>query len=212
MEDSPLSVIANIAGILTFAVAILASIYVRFVSLRNGRIEMETIRKSVDDVVNDLDMMKSPSSGVLQGHAHFIVNEGDKQDAVWLKKLGTSLLATEMFIFAYCARATNGRSGTADFALSSAQKLQDGVITLTTFEEADQEAKEASDRDVFTYRLSEFLARQFPMTWVLYVLTAGSTPTLVRWYRVRERVLEKVRQREILRSRILSHQVTMANS
>ncbi|KAI4651106.1 uncharacterized protein J4E79_009303 [Alternaria viburni] len=225
MEDSPLSVIANIAGILTFAVAILASIYVRFVSLRNGRIEMQSIQDSVVDVLNDLEKMNSSASAVLQGNTHLIVNQDDEDDVIWLKRLGSSLLATEILILAYCLRAMNAETSMVEAALSSARSLQDIGITPTTFTDFVLKSREATQKATqkaaqnssdhlkqFMYLLPEPLTDQLPMSWVLYVLTVGSTPTLMRWYRVREKVLEKVREREILRSRILSHQVSMANS
>lgn len=47
MEDSPLSITASITGILTFGVAILAFVYVRYNTLRNGENEMMTVLESV---------------------------------------------------------------------------------------------------------------------------------------------------------------------
>jgi len=217
MEDSPLSIAANIAGLLTFVVAILASIYVRYVSLRNGRVEMETIRNSVSDVLIDLGKMNSSSSAVLEGNAHLIVGQDDEEDVIWLKRLGASLLTTEILILAYCLRATNSETSMVEAILSCARSIQDIGVTPTTFTDFVLDTRKATQKASdhlkrFIYLIPESLTKQFPMSWALYILTVGSTPTLMRWYRVREKVLEKVREREILRSRILSHQVSMANS
>lgn len=44
-----------------------------------------------------------------------------------------------------------------------------------------------------------------------YALTLGNTPTLLRWYRVRDNVLEMTRRREILRLRLLLQQAALTN-
>jgi hypothetical protein len=94
MEDSPLSITANVTGILTFAAAILAAIYVRYNTLRNGQLERATILKSVEDSCVDLEM--------LSRNNEFAVEQGDEPDVVWLKKLGASLLEKERHILDYC--------------------------------------------------------------------------------------------------------------
>ncbi len=46
-EDSPLSVLANVAGILTFVVAIVAALYVRITYLRNSDEEYFRVKASL---------------------------------------------------------------------------------------------------------------------------------------------------------------------
>ncbi|KAI4671049.1 uncharacterized protein J4E88_009445 [Alternaria novae-zelandiae] len=114
MEDSPLSITANIAGLLTFVVAILASIYVRVLSLRNGKVELETIRKSVEKNVNDLlEMVQEttpiptppfPPSPTFSGWDRRN-SQDEETDAVRLKKLSVSLSTTEIIIYIYCCSA-----------------------------------------------------------------------------------------------------------
>jgi len=212
MEDSPLSIAANVAGLLTFVVAIFASIYVRYVSLRNGGVEMRTVWQAAQDNVNDLQ----------ESQAWLSINEGDEPDLIWLKKLGATLRATEIVIFLYCARAMNMNmtrdAEVLENVLSGGQWVG---ITPTTFTDAAQEIKETKEKQSIIRRLHEGRFKSPDTGWTYFdqvvvgvrlLLTVGASPTSFWWYRVRERVLEKVRQRDVLRSRLLSHQVSMANS
>jgi len=227
MEDSPLSIAANIAGLLTFVVAILASVYVRIVSLRNGRIELDTIRESVSDMVDDLVQMKvrNPLPGLRESHGNQEGNgdqEGDELDMNRLKRMTASFIVTDIVIYVYCMHAID-----LDEAAYSVKALQPALLeahgassTSTKFSEATIEITTiASGRDIVE-RGIDFFARGVPDDWVFLkqvvdasyrLLTAGSSPTLIRWYRMREKVLVKVRRRDMLRSRILTQQVEMAH-
>jgi len=209
MEDSPLSIAANIAGLLTFVVAIFASIYVRVVSLRNGKVEMKTVLQCSVDNMQDLR----------ESQADLSITEGDEPDIIWLKKLNASLFATEIVINVYCGRVMNADTTFLEDMLYSTQWVG---ITPTTFADAAQEIKATKKSKSVIRRLyGERAISSDTSRWSYFdqsvaalqvLFTAGSSPTLIRWYRVRERVLERVRQRDVLRSRLLSHQVYMANT
>ena len=55
------------------------------------------------------------------------------------------------------------------------------------------------------------LPRQLAVVWkvIRFIITAGRTPTLFRWYRVREEVRDMVQHRDILRSQILHQQIIL---
>src|ERR1700743_3219735 len=57
MGDSPLSITASVTGILTFAAAILAFIYVRYLTLRNSNDEMNSILISTSASVEETDRL-----------------------------------------------------------------------------------------------------------------------------------------------------------
>jgi hypothetical protein len=60
------------------------------------------------------------------------------------------------------------------------------------------------------FRVSAVLGRIWGF--VKFVVYHGLSPTMVRWYMMRETVLKVVKGREILRSRLLFHQVVPANA
>jgi len=205
MEDSLLSIAANIAGILTFAAAILAAAYIRYTTLSNGLLEMATVRSSVEANLQDLRMIGLRS--------RLTIKESDDSDTAWLKKLIVSIYSVEIVTSVYVKRAAGLDTS------SMLSRLPDCPIvgvTPTTWNDALREAKEVSMEIGSIHdeieaksisKRSNFLASTLQAT-----LRLGSTPQLVRWYRVRDRVFEKIRQREHLRSRLLSHQISMANS
>ena len=232
MEDSPLSIAANIAGLLTFAVAILASIYVRVVSLRNGKLELDTIRKSVEKNVNDLlEMVQEttpiptppfPPSPTFSGWDRR--NSQDEEiDAVRLKKLSVSLSTTELIIYIYCWYAMDMHEAVkkASILRPVLSSLRDAEGRGGAYPGALLEILQMQVRILSIENIFQPFWNILPSHWaypkkLLYasqrILTLGSSPTLIRWYRVREMVLEKVRHTDILRSQILSLQVSIATS
>jgi len=229
MQDSPLSITASIAGILTFVAAILASGFVRYLSLRNGRVEMERIRKSAGSNVEDLGLVNIETQFKIpwESQEHLRIQEGDGPNVIRMKNLSVSLIITDMIIYTYCVRAMN-----MDAVRSPESFLRESVDSLIEATsnnshhvgranlEVEDLAMEWAQRSLLE-RAVDLLARQFPsrkarlqkvLRALRRILTAGSSPALVRWYRLRETVLENLRQRDTLRSRILSLQVTMAIS
>lgn len=62
MEDSPLSIVASVTGILTFVAAILGFIYIRYSILHNGREEMISILMSAAETIQDTRPLAQASS------------------------------------------------------------------------------------------------------------------------------------------------------
>ena len=227
MEDSPLSITANIAGILTFVAAILASIYVRIVSLRNGRTEMERIRKSSEENVVDLGLLSTETrfESLRESQEHLAFHDGDEPNVVRWKDLSRSLIITDMIIYTYCMRAIHGDAATDHeiFLLNSIQSMIEATFHqsharipdthqfVKTVEEVRDLVMEWN-RPTLIEKVVTSLTGKTVLLASRMILTAGSSPTLIRWYQMREIVLEKVRQRGMLRSRILSLQISLASS
>lgn len=205
MEDSPLSITANVTGIFTSIAAVLAFIYVRYATLSKGQMEIITVRSSVEANLEDLRMISVQS--------RLRIKESDDNDTIWLKKLIGSIYAVELVTGIYVKRAAGVETSLMSIPLMDVPFVG---VTPTTWTDAIQGAKEAGiEKESLDERIASML-RLRPHSRMafalLIILRLGTTPRLVRWYRVRERVLEKIRQREDLRSRLLSHQVSMANS
>ncbi|EDU46639.1 hypothetical protein PtrSN002B_009731 [Pyrenophora tritici-repentis] len=204
MEDSPLSITASITGILTFIATIMAAIYVRYATLRNGEAERYRILTSVTSTLEGF-----------RGYGEYVVIQaGDDTDMVWLKKLNASLIATQCVIASCCSMETTGASQIPiDLGLVG--------ITDTAWAEAMQEIRIINENNgrkrSWISKAILALKKRYDrgdMTWksitlLLLPMSLLSTPELMRWYQVRERVLEKIREQEILRSRITSHQIHM---
>jgi len=196
MEDSPLSIAASIAGLLTFVVAIIAAIYVRYEDVRNGKVELAVIQISVQNKMSDLNAM-----GMIE---RITIEPNDGVEAIWLKKLITSIVATEIVILSYLAYAQG---------IPNAPNVS-RVIELTTLVGVEPTTWRDAIDEVQTVTARQQLLRSnnVAVRSVQSVLRLGTTPRLVRWYRVRTKVLERIREREDLQSRLLSHQIDMANS
>jgi hypothetical protein len=213
MGDSPLSIAGNIAGLLTFAVAILAAIYVRYESLRNGKMEIITIRDSVMGNSDGLRMMHLNDQSVL--------TQDDEDDIVWLRKLKLSLYITDIIIFAYCKYAEGNSYAHLQLSLRG---LPQAAFDSTTLDDAIQELdrliKKRSTSGAFFARLDQHVKAMsviVPLGGSVlnifdFFIFLGRSKSLMRWYRVRERVLEKVREKENLQSRIASYQISVVNS
>jgi len=196
MEDSSLSIAANIAGLLTFVVAILASIYVRYENLHNGKVELAVIYNSVRNKMSDLSAM-----GMFE---RVMIEPDDGVEAIWLKKLIASILATEIVIIAYLRYALEISNEAS--VMSFIYLIPLAGVEPATWKDAIDEAERA------TARQQLFTSDNIAVRSLQFVLRLGTTPQLVRWYQVRTKVLERIREREDLQSRLLSHQIDMANS
>jgi hypothetical protein len=215
MEDSPLSITSNIAGLLTFTVAIFGAIYVRYKSLRNGRMEMITIQESVIDTFDGLRMMRLRDQ--------FVLKQDDEDVAVWSRKLEVSLFITDIIIFAYCNYA---EGSSISYLQSSLRASPLAAFDSTMFDDATRELDRLIEKQNTRGTFSAILKNHFSFlseyvsgfstgsvaTLFLFFYFLGTPRKLMRWYRVRERVLEKVREKETLQSRIVSCQIHMVNS
>ncbi|KAF2815677.1 uncharacterized protein BDZ99DRAFT_514329 [Mytilinidion resinicola] len=213
MQDSPLSITASITGILTFIAAICAFVYVRYNTLRSGQEEILTILESVTATVEE-------SRAIAHGGL-----AGDDPDSSRLTRLVSELYSIELAILAQCMTV---------FGMDLDQMQlgsRPSESTSTTWKDVVKEVNEAQQRWQQPQRRKTWGLRKIekhikPMIefidsrpilsigWAITisVLSLGATPTMIRWYGARKKVLEKIQQREIIRSRLLFHQIALANS
>lgn len=103
LDDDPLSITANVASILTFIAAVLAFVYVRYNTIRNGHKEMTAILESVFATIEETRAMAMMTS------------EPEKDQAAEVnipQKLLADLYALEMgiiveFMYAYGNKLSN---------------------------------------------------------------------------------------------------------
>ncbi|KAF7522122.1 hypothetical protein G7054_g12248 [Neopestalotiopsis clavispora] len=70
MEDSPLSILASITGILTFFAAIVGFVFVRYKVLQNGTIEMDSILATTVTVIDDTGVWLEATKDTAQNDGH----------------------------------------------------------------------------------------------------------------------------------------------
>lgn len=189
MPDSPLSVTASIAGILTFAAAILASIYVRYNSLRNAEKEIINTLESVSVTLNEIQP---------------IAHAGSTDPDEVVHKMVSDLYSTEIEILARCMLALCGTSPSEMEATAyMTQLLGHHIVTLNNenLRVVLQRLREIFPAEGGTYnnherRLIQMLSRQIledeSIIWrplriflargILFVFHFGTPPKLIRWY------------------------------
>ncbi|KAK0625859.1 hypothetical protein B0T14DRAFT_88411 [Immersiella caudata] len=193
MGDSPLSITASTAGILTFISAVTAFVYVRYQILQNGRNE---ISSTLEGAALSFEETKSMQHALLPGD--------ERHEAERIKKSIQDLLKIDMDIWKECAAV-------AGYPTSDA-------ITAEVPEQSDripQPTQYATGEPLHRYlKVVDFLVlgSLASLVWasikLVLRLSVGITPTLLRWYGVREEVMTKTQQRDMLRSRIM-HQQTL---
>ncbi|KAF2473543.1 uncharacterized protein BDR25DRAFT_352039 [Lindgomyces ingoldianus] len=213
MEDSLLSITANITGILTFIAALCAFIYVRCNTLRNSWTEIATIVNSVEATIEETRAVAK---------AEPVMQPGGDPDSSRLKSLVLELYSTELAILAQCMNVYGKDLRTIE------PGSRPSGSTSTTWDDVMQEVEKAQKRwqNRRNYRLSAIhrlsnvmivIIQTHPrvaLIWaiIISILSLGATPTMMRWYMVREKVLKKIQQRETIRSRLLFHQISIVAS
>jgi hypothetical protein len=210
MEDSPLSITASITGILTFIAAIFAFMYVRYSTLKNGNTEMLTVLESVTATIEETRAI---------AQARPVTQPGDDAESSRLEELMSELYSTELAILVQYMKVY----GTGLRTMQS--NLRPGGSTSTAWDDVVRGASMVTER-LQRRRVIDQLQSYAPvietfshprllgMIWsiMVFMFKFGLTPTMMRWYMVREKVLEKIQQREIIRSRLLFYQISTANS
>ncbi|RMJ05047.1 hypothetical protein CDV36_014270 [Fusarium kuroshium] len=205
MDDSPLSITSSITGILTFIVAILAAIYIRYTTLMNGRTEMHSILESVYTTIKETrDLSSGRQSWQDPEHIH-------------MGHLLVELYSTELSIL---GQLMNVSGYQMDLIPENLSHDMPDVALREIVEEARlrTESIRPQGNSQFGYLISlipsfDYAQPLIASLRVIQFLTLfGTTPELMRWYRVRESVLESVRKRENIRSRLLFLQVSEANA
>jgi hypothetical protein len=219
--DSPLSVASSITGILTFIAALCASVYLRYNALQNGATEISNIIASVLATIEE-------TQSILQTER--AMQPKEERGSSRLRELISELYTTETFIIAQCMNVYNTSLTTfrSEWALPSWNTTNSPWANVMQEVEKIQKQSQPQPRQKrggFIDRIRRYLKPADgpiqvsritalilgAVQAVQLVLSGGATPTLIRWYMVREKVLEKIQHREMIRSRLLFHQVIVVN-
>lgn len=222
MEDSPLSIAASVTGILTFIAAIFGFIYVRYRILSNGRQEITSVFESVTASILDTRTLQQT---MLQAESEHDLGSGLKR-----------ALISELYMIEIEILRLYNDSGVDETMLGLKASSQNNEMARL-WQEIRQAVGQAQD-DLIPKREGRFskfnqrwryiasiwethsylfaaLGPYDGWSWLLvvtkFVLNLGATPILVRWYMIRKSVLEKVKKRKILRSRLLFYEISNAN-
>lgn len=214
LDDDPLSIVANVADILTFIAAVLAFVYVRYNTVRNGHKEMTAILESVFATIEETRTMSMMTSEP---------EEDKAAEANIPQKLLADLYALEMeiiveFMYAYGDKLSNRLRNLHSSSFQESATWDEVTRRFTaTRDNWHQSQRNSSFWNSRSMTLASLFYSGNPWIpsslWAIlkYALTLGNTPTLLRWYRVRDKVLELTRRREILRSRLLLQQAALTN-
>jgi hypothetical protein len=186
LPDSPLDITSSIAGILTFVVAIIATIYARLNYLRNADQEYFQVKSSLSwyktesaflhDLVNATDRNGNENENAGSGgHQRSFSDRGVSE------KRGEGM-GKEFEMYA--------------FVLDQLVKLEERLLALVTAAEIEAE------KNLDGMRNQTFVpaAYMFPSS------------VAVAWLKVRTKALDLVRQRDALGSRVLFAQMSMISS
>ncbi|KAJ5116320.1 hypothetical protein N7456_000668 [Penicillium angulare] len=192
MEDSPLSTTANVAGILTFLAAIFAFVYVRYKTLQNGHAEMNNIYESVKATIEETLLMETQ-----------IENQPGFEK---VREIFLSLWRTEISIMIGLARAIGGEELAQKVRGQS--KIEPGSHHNVFMWFYRSKGEYGTEQENWAMRIPSLAV---VLTAVRLAWNLGATPKLLRWYMVRKKVMEKVRDQDNYRSRLRSHQLALLN-
>ncbi|KAJ5975159.1 hypothetical protein N7481_008866 [Penicillium waksmanii] len=192
MEDSPLSTTANISGILTFLAAVFTFVYVRYNTLQNGHVEMNDIYESVKATIEETRLMESQIE----------IQPGFEK----VREIFHKLWRTEISIMIELAKAIGGD------ALAHKVRGQTSIEPDSHYNVFKWLYKDEVDYELGQERWVKGIPLlAVALTTVRLAWNLGATPKLLRWYMVREKVMEKIRDRDNYRSRLRSHQLALLN-
>lgn len=160
--DSPLSITASITGILTFVTAVIASMYVQYRILKNVFHEMWTIMKA--SIITFEEAMAVRNTLI----------EGDNRPEVaWMRKHLMDLHQIEKKIISRCSTA----SGT---------KIPAVIVVIDPEHDNIESQFDRRQEGCLRGKLSSWIRlapeSQLVFSVIQFVLLAGVTPTLFRWY------------------------------
>jgi hypothetical protein len=212
-----LSIAASVTSFLTFIGAIMAFIFVRYNTLRNAHNEMSTILESVSTAIVETRTMTQT-----------LAQQGGGPESAPLEKLVTDLFSIEFSILSEYVGIYRGIVGTLlprSLSIPPLQAILDELLQIAQQTDRVQSTEHTSNMTVVsetTHRFgnsvldwSNLIPNGYYNSLVLgslrFVFTFGNTSTLLRWYIIRDKVLEKHHQREILRPRLLFYQLLYLN-
>jgi hypothetical protein len=185
-NDSPLSIAANIAGILTFVVAILAAIYARVTYLRNSDAEYFRVKAS-------LSWYKTESTW-LAG----LVRAAADLDGPGRERRYSVTAEFQMY----------------SFVMEDLVRLEQRLLELV--KETEEKATAEDERVMGSGGDEKGRARQGDDGWTFVPRRWGwswtKTSVAIAWLSVRTKALDLVRQRDALTARVLFTQMSMIAS
>lgn len=223
-EDSPLSITASVAGILTFVAAIFAFVYVRYNAIQHGRQEMNDMLESIIVTIQDSFTVAQAIRLDQPTLQHELISRILTVEITILTIFAEKVFAADLTAIEWPYRLDGTIPEFFDMNGAARERLQQALERVFRMFEAQRK----SSLDDYTMQAVNALFAAYGPTpswtsrlsgilediWdsIKTVVNLGLTPTMVRWYVVRDKVLEEVKRREILRSRLLFHQVSTANS
>ncbi|KAJ9151737.1 hypothetical protein NKR23_g2964 [Pleurostoma richardsiae] len=184
-QDSPLSITASVAGILTFLVAIVAAAYVRVTYVRNSSEEYFRVKTSLSWY---------------------------KTESTWLAELVRAAGATNNrpgVSVEYDRRDTATEREMYAFVMDDLVRLEQRILELV----AETEEKAASgDEDRQPKMGAGADGRAWPLVPRRWMWSWSRTSVAMAWMPVRAKALELVRQRDALTARVLFTQMSMISS
>lgn len=214
MEDSRLSIIASVTGILTFFAAIMGFVYVRYEVLQNGTTEMNSILETAMSTIVDNEVWNEVMRDMVQNSGRFERRDTLQRELFKIQfQILTEYHSADLFTPAVAMLwatamtrtivSTFWRDIDPEAWSKFRQKLQCREYPLL-----DNSGNDSGFGNVLEMRISK---RPVGLVWRLLV-NFGASPALLRWYMIREKVLEKVRRRETIQSQLLLYQISTANS
>ena len=195
--DTPLSIVGNVTGILTFVAAAWAFVYVRYTTLRNSYEERLNIMSSATNNFREMSLMSTLAR-----------NARHRSDAVRdaVERLFDDILRLEYEIVSLIMKIYDH---THPFLTDSNElPMVQPEINLQLDWKSVEAAVKAARED--TCNISS-TAKTMVTIMHLFIPTSIVSKENVRWYQPRPKVLEMVREREALRSRLLYRQLSMIN-
>lgn len=192
MEDSPLSTTANISGILTLFAAVFAFVYVRYNTLQNGHAEMNDIYESVKATIEETHLMESQIE----------IQPGFEK----VREIFHKLWRTEISIMIELAKAIGGDELAHKVRGQTSIEPDSHHHVFKWLCKDDVDCGLEQGQWVRRMSLLNFFSMTIRLAWNL-----GATPKVLRWYMVRDKVMEKIRDRDNYRSRLRSHQLALLN-
>lgn len=200
-QDTPLSIVASIAGILTFFVALLAAVYARFTFLRNSDDDFFKVKTSLlwykteSTWLSELVRATADSAG-----------DGPFRDQLSSSRTGLDV-------------GRESYRGTAEyqmyaFVMDDLIRLEERLLELVaeTEEKAGTEEKEANDFGKPGAEKSAAGAERWTLVPKGWGWSWNRTTIAMAWMPVRKKALELVRQRDALTARVLFTQMSMISS
>jgi hypothetical protein len=201
MDDSPLSIVSSVTGILTFIAAIVGFIYVRYNILRNGQDEMTTVFESVGATLEETRELMD----------RLAITEANSFRTDPVSRLTHELYIAEFNVILQYLRVFPDpglepvwRAGSLPTLCESRGPAWSDIMRKAE-ESGYHPPPEGASRRSCSQTLGRLLLSSIQTAWsgIMLVVNLGVDPRLMRWYMIRKEVMESMKRREILRSRIM---------